>query len=185
MGNIHFSITHYFPNPLSSSCPWLVVQVSSYVVGSCSVLLMYLSLAPTRFTVMADVQTVSVRPTVPPHVLEVFTIHPLGICLALPIHWQSGPLACWICQVNAATVLVRSAMVFHFNIIVSLSYAVAVARLMRVLCVPSISFMLFAPWYHPARVDYFCFFLYFRCAAWKCTQVFLSRCLSSHMSQSS
>ena len=83
-----------------------------------------------------------------------------------------GPLlfpvvAYWRCRVNAATFLVRSLMVLHCNIIVSLSSATVVARLMRASCVPSISFMLFAPWYTPARVDYLCFLLYFPCAAWK------------------
>ena len=79
VGNIHFSITNYFPDPLSSSRPWLAVWVSSRVVGSCSVFPMSFSLALTRFTVVADVHTVSVRPAVPPHVSEVLPVHPLGI----------------------------------------------------------------------------------------------------------
>ena len=41
----------------------------------------------------------------------------------------------------------------------------------------------------PPRVNNFCFLLYSRCAAWACAckfaQVFLSRCLSLHLSQSS
>ena len=104
-----------------------------------------------------------------------------------------GPLlftvvACWSCQVNAATVSVKSAMVLYWNIIVPLSYAANVARLMRASCVPFIYFMLFTPWYPPVRVDNFCFFLYFRCAAWKYAwkfaHVFSYRCLSPHLSQS-
>ena len=72
-----------------------------------------------------------------------------------------GPLlytvaACWSCRVKAATVLVRSEMLVHCNIFVSLYYDAAVARLMRSSCVPSISFVLFAPWYLPAQVEDFC-----------------------------
>ena len=52
---------------------------------------MALSKAHTRFTVMADVRTVSVCPAVSPHVSELFTVHPLRIFLAPPIHWQPGP----------------------------------------------------------------------------------------------
>ena len=89
MGNIHFSITNYFPGPLSSSRPRLAVRVSSHVVGSCIVLFMSLSLAPTRFTAVADVHTVYLHPTVSPHVSDVFYVHPIGICLASPIPRQS------------------------------------------------------------------------------------------------
>ena len=91
VGNIHFGIIYYFPDPLSSSRPWLAVWVSSHVVSSCSVLPMALSLATTRFTFVADVHTVSVCPAVSSHVLEVFPVHPLGICLAPPIHRQPRP----------------------------------------------------------------------------------------------
>ena len=80
--------------------------------------------------------------------------------------------SCWSCRVKAATVLVRSTMVLHCDIILSLYSAVSVTRSMRSSCVPSIYFMLFAPWYPPARVDDFCFLLYFRCAAWKCAKKF-------------
>ena len=96
---------------------------------------------------------------------------------------------CWSCQFKAAKALVRSEMILHCNIIFYLSAAAGVARLMRSSCVPSISFMLFALWYPSAQVDDLRFFLYFCCAAWKCAckfaQVFPSRCLSSHLSQSS
>ena len=68
-----------------------------------------------------------------------------------------GPLSfpevsCWSCLVNVATFLVRSVMVLFWDIIVSLSSSAAVTMLMRSSCVPSISFMLFASWYPPARV---------------------------------
>ena len=48
-------------------------------------------------------------------------------------------------------------MVLHCNIIVSLSAAAAVSRLMRALFVPYISFMLFAPWYPPRKSMVFSF----------------------------
>ena len=91
MGNIHFSITNYFPNPLLSSRPRLAVRVYSHVVGSCSILHMALSLCLTRFTVVADFHTVFVCPAVYSHVSEVFPVHPLGVSLASPIHRQPGP----------------------------------------------------------------------------------------------
>ena len=144
MGNIHFSITNYLPEPLSSTCPRISVRVSSHVVGSCSVLLMTLSLAPTRPTVVADAHTVSVCPAVSYHVSNVFPVCPLGICLALPIQGHAGPLlypvvSCWSFWVKVATVLVRSATVLHCNIIVSISDTAVVSRLMGALFVPSIS----------------------------------------------
>ena len=51
---------------------------------------MALSLALIIVTVVADVHTVTVCPAVSPHVSGVFPVHPLGICLALPIHRQPG-----------------------------------------------------------------------------------------------
>ena len=157
MVNIHFSITSitkYFPDPLKSSLPWLSVRVSSHDVGSRRVLFMSLFLVLTRFTVVDGVHKVFMCPTVPPHVLEVFPVHPPGICLDLSISGQYVPLlfpvvACWSCLVNAATVSVRSAIVLFCATIISLSSDTAVARLMRASCVPSIYFMLFAPWYPP------------------------------------
>ena len=52
---------------------------------------MYISLDPTRFTVVADVHTVAVCPAVSYHVSEVFPVNPLGIFLASLIHRQPGP----------------------------------------------------------------------------------------------
>ena len=98
-------------------------------------------------------------------------------------------VAYWGCRFKAAAVSVRLAMALFCDIIVSLSSAAAVSRLMRASCVPYISLRLFAPWYPPAQVDYFCFLLHFLYAAWKCAwkfaQVFSSCFLSSHLSQSS
>ena len=91
VGNIHFGIIYYFPDPLLSSRSRLAVWVSSHVVSSCSVLPIALYLATTRFTFVADVHTVSVCPAVSSHVSEVFPVHPLGICLAPPIHRQPRP----------------------------------------------------------------------------------------------
>ena len=78
-------------------------------------------------------------------------------------------LSCWV---KAETVAVRSAIVFHWDIMFSLSAAAAVSRLIRASCVPSISLRLFAPWYPPAQVDTLWFLLNFRCAAWKCVWKF-------------
>ena len=93
--------------------------------------------------------------------------------------------ACCSWWVKAETVAARSAIVLHWDIMVSLLAAAAVARLMMVLCVPSISLKLFALWYPPVRVETFCFLLNLRCAAWKCAwkfaQFFFPRCLSSHL----
>ena len=47
---------------------------------------MDLSLDATRWTVVADVHTVYVCSAVSSNVLDVFTVHPLGICFALPFH---------------------------------------------------------------------------------------------------
>ena len=88
---IHFSITNYLPDPLSSSLPQLAVRGSSHVVGSSSVFPIALSFALTRRTDVADVHTVSVCTSVSSHVSDVFTVHPLGICLDLPIHRHPGP----------------------------------------------------------------------------------------------
>ena len=153
---------------------------------------MILSLAPTRPTVMDNVHTVSMGSAVSSNFTCMSLIHPLGVCLTLSFHWYPGPLlypvfACWSLWVNAATDAVRLVIVFHCNIIASMSAAAAVAILMRALCVPSISLRLLASWYPSARVDTFCFLLYFRCAAWKCAwkfaQIFSLCCLSSHYSQ--
>ena len=90
MGNIHSSVTNSFPYPLSSSCPRISLQVSSRVVGSFSVLPMALSIALKCSTVVSDVHTVSMCPVVSSHVLDVFTVHSLGVCLALTINRQPG-----------------------------------------------------------------------------------------------
>ena len=91
VGSIHFSITNYFPNPYFSSRPWLAVRVSSYIIKSCTVLPIDLSIAPKRSTVVADVHTVSVCTSVASHLSDMFPNHPLGICLDLPIHRHPGP----------------------------------------------------------------------------------------------
>ena len=79
------------PEPLSSSCPWLSVRVSSHIVGARRVLPVAFSLAPTRPTVMAAVHTVSVGPAVSSYFTDVFPVHPLGVCLDFSVHWYPGP----------------------------------------------------------------------------------------------
>ena len=98
MGKIHFSVTNFPPDPISSSCPWLVIQVSSHIVGACRVLPMAFFLAPTRPTVVADFHTVSAGPAVPSNVTDVFSVNPLEVCLTLSVHWYPGPpVVCCVC----------------------------------------------------------------------------------------
>ena len=70
-------------------------------------------IVPTRFTVEADVHTVSMCLTVSPHISVVFPVKPLWFfsCLSPgnPGSLSLPEVACWICLINAATVLVRSA----------------------------------------------------------------------------
>ena len=59
---------------------------------------MSLSLDPTPFTVMDDVHTVSVGPAVSYNVTDMFTVHPLGVCLTLSVHWYPGtPVVYCVC----------------------------------------------------------------------------------------
>ena len=51
----------------------------------------------TRHTVVVDVHAVSVGPEVPSNVTDVFTIHPLGVCLPLSFYRRSGPpVVCYV-----------------------------------------------------------------------------------------
>ena len=78
-------------------------------------------------------------------------------------------VAWWSYWVKLAMVTVRSAMVLIWVIIVSVSAATAVAKLIRELWVSSsVSQRLFAPWYPADLMENFWFLLYLRCAAWKC-----------------
>ena len=52
---------------------------------------MALSLSLTRSTVVVDVHTVYVCPEVSSNIQYMFPVHPLGICLAMPIHRQPRP----------------------------------------------------------------------------------------------
>ena len=175
-----------------SSRPWLAVRVSSHDVGSLRVIFISFFLVPTRFTVVAVSTQCPCVQRYPPTSRMCFPFTHLEFVWFHLSPGNPGPLLFpvvdfWSWLVNAATVLVRSAIVLFCSIIISLSSSTAVARLMRESCVPSISFMLFTPRYPPARVDNFYLLLYFRCTDWKCawkfSQVFLSCCFSPHLSQ--
>ena len=170
MGKNNFIVTNYSPNPLSYSCPQLDVLVSSHNIGLCRVIPMALFHSPTHPTVIVDVHTVSVDPAVSSNVMACLLFTHLGFACPYLSTGITDPLlftvfTCWSCWVKVATVAMRLAIVLHCDIMVSLSAACAVTRLMRESCFPSISHRLFAPWYPPARVETFCLLLNSCCAA--------------------
>ena len=61
-----------------SSLPWLAVIVSSLIVGTSRIILVPAILRSTRHDVVVYFHTVSIRPTVPAGVTNVFPIDPLG-----------------------------------------------------------------------------------------------------------
>ena len=170
MGGINFIVNNYFPDPLSYSCPRLSVLFSSHIIDACRANPMAFFVDLTRPTVMVDIHAVSVGSALSYKVTDVFIVNPLGGCLPMYDYGCSGPLlftafACWSCWVKAATDAVRLEIVLHLTIMVFLSDAADVDRLMRASCVPSISLRLFALWYPPEQVETLCFLLNFRCSA--------------------
>ena len=84
-------VTNHFPNPLLYSFLRLALLVSSHIICACRVIPMTLFLDPTLHTVVIDVHAVSVGPSVSSTVMDVFTSHPLGVCLPLSFYRHSGP----------------------------------------------------------------------------------------------
>ena len=163
--------------------PLVCCTVSSHFIGTCRIIPTTFFCDPTRHTVVVDVQAVSVGPAVSSNVTAVFTVHLLGVCLTLSFYHRSGPpVVCCVCltellgQGGNGCGEVSDFLIWV--IMVYLSAAASVARLMRTSLVPSISLKVFDPWYPPARVETFCFLLNILCAAWKCAwkfaQVFLA-----------
>ena len=91
MGNfISFNCSNCFSNTLVSSLPWLAVIVSSLIVGTSRIILVPAILRSTRHDVVVYFHTVSIRPTVPAGVTNVFPIDPLGrpICRSFWFLWD-------------------------------------------------------------------------------------------------
>ena len=73
-----FNCSNCFPNPLLSSVPWLAVLIVSFIVGTRHIVLVSTIIRSTRHAVVVYVHAVSVRPTVPDGVINMFPIDPLG-----------------------------------------------------------------------------------------------------------
>ena len=74
---IRFYFSHCFPNPLVSSVPQISVLIASFIVGTRRIVLVPTIIRSKRHSVVVYVDAVSVRPTVPAGVTNMFPIDPL------------------------------------------------------------------------------------------------------------